>query len=391
MFRVLASLLITLLSPAQAQSPDPKDWDAVLAEARGQRVFWNAWGGDEGINAHIAWVADQVAARYDIDLRHVKIPDTAAAIQVVETEFAAGRTLAGGSIDLIWLNGENFARLKRQGMLGDPFSEDLPNYGRTDFERRITIRQDFSEPVDGLESPWGLAQFTILFDSARMADFPGTAEGLLAWAQAHPGRLAYPAPPSFLGTTFLKQIALETLADPDILYAPAVPDSAEILAPLWTYLDALHPLLWRQGQAFPDSSVALRTLFQRDEIDAILTFNPGDATALVAQGLLPASIAAQGFARGSIGNTHFVAIPGNSGARAAALVVANFLLSPEAQGHKAQPQIWGDATVLNLDRLTPEERALFPDTTAALGPSVLEPHASWVAVLEAAWADRYAR
>ena len=53
-------------------------------------------------------------------------------------------------------------------------------------------------------------------------------------------------------------------------------------------------------------------------------------------------------AGGTIGNTHFVAIPYNSSAKEGAQVVANFLLSPEAQARKLDPTVWGDPTVLGL-------------------------------------------
>ena len=368
----------------------PLDWDAVIADAAEQTVYFNAWGGDDGINAYIDWVRGRVEALYGVELVHVKLADTAAAVQTVETEFAAGRTTEGGSIDMIWINGENFARLKRQNMLGTGDLNQLPNYALTDFEDKITLRQDFSESVDGLESPWGLAQFTFLYDSSVNDSPPTSLADFAAAATTNPGRLAYPAPPSFVGTTFLKQIALEVLDDPKVLYAPAPLDADALLDPLWSYLDALHPQLWRGGQAFPEDHIGMRDLFNRDEIDLLMTFNPGDVTSLVAQGILPDTMAAAGLASGSIGNAHYVTIPGNSSARAGAKVVANFLLSPEAQARKADPNVWGDPTVLDLEKLDASDRALFPDTAPALGKSVLEPHASWVQVLENGWRARYA-
>ena len=193
--------LIALPTVALAQ-PSPSDWPAVLEQAQGQTVFFNAWGGDDGINAYIEWVGDRVETLYGIDLVHVKLSDTATAVQTVETEFAAGRTDQGGSIDMIWINGENFARLKRQGMLGAGDLDLLPNYQLTDFEDKITLRQDFSESVEGLESPWGLAQFLFLYDSSLSDAAPASAAEFAAQASADPGRLAYPAPPSFVGTTF---------------------------------------------------------------------------------------------------------------------------------------------------------------------------------------------
>ncbi len=72
-FAVLGILLAIgpasgLAGPARAQAPS---WDQALATARGQAVFWNAWGGDERINAYIAWVGTRVAEDYGVTLRHV--------------------------------------------------------------------------------------------------------------------------------------------------------------------------------------------------------------------------------------------------------------------------------------------------------------------------------
>ena len=51
--------------------------------------------------------------------------------------------------------------------------------------------------------------------------------------------------------------------------------------------------------------------------------------------------------KGTIGNASFVAIPYNSGSSEGAIVVANFLMSPEAQARAQDPNILGYGTVLN--------------------------------------------
>ena len=100
---------------------------------------------------------------------------------------------------------------------------------------------------------------------------------------------------------------------------------------------------------------------------------------------------------GTIGNTHFVAIPYNASAKAGAQVVANFLLGPEAQARKQNPEHWGDDTVLAMGKLSAEQRRLFdalpkgPATLSPdeLGPTLLEPHPSWMTRIETAWLERY--
>ena len=125
-----------------------------------------------------------------------------------------------------------------------------------------------------------------------------------------------------------------------------------------------------------------------------MTFNPNEAANEIAARRLPASVKSWQFARGTIGNTHFVAIPYNAPARAGAMVVANFLLSPAAQARKADIAYWGDPTVLDVARLPAAERARFqsatrPGQVAVTAPVLPEPHASWVDALEKEWVRRY--
>src|SRR5918996_3142130 len=110
----IAALMLAAASAARADA-----WDDTLAAARGQTVYWNAWGGDEQVNAYIAWVGEEVAERYGVELEHVKLTDTAEAVARIVAEKASGRT-RGGSVDLVWINGENFAALKRQDLLFGP-------------------------------------------------------------------------------------------------------------------------------------------------------------------------------------------------------------------------------------------------------------------------------
>ena len=49
------------------------NWDAVVREARGQTVYFNAWGGDLAINRYIDWARVRLREDYDLDLRHVKV------------------------------------------------------------------------------------------------------------------------------------------------------------------------------------------------------------------------------------------------------------------------------------------------------------------------------
>lgn len=398
--RLLAASAAAAALPALARfsfATTPKmDWRGLLATARGQVVHFNGWGGDQRINDYIAWAAGEVAASAGVEVRHVKLADTAEAVSRIVAEKAAGQD-SGGSVDLVWINGENFAQLKAQGLLFGPFVELLPNFRYVDPAEKPTTVVDFTVPTEGYEAPWGMAQLVFFHDSARVKQPPRSMAALRAWAEANPGRFTYPAPPEFLGTTFLKQALYETTADPTHLLRPAAGRAAMALAPLWGYLDGLHPFLWRKGAAFPKTSSEMRRLVADGETDIYFAFNPGDASSAIAQGLLPETMRPFVPDAGSIGNTHFLAIPANAGAAEGAMVFADFLLSPAAQARKEDPDLWGDPTVLSLSRLAPDQRRLFEDlprgiatpTPGELGRPLPEPHASWVAALEQGWLKRY--
>jgi putative thiamine transport system substrate-binding protein len=392
-------LLIGLASAVPSTAADERpsaDWQAVLDEARGQTVYWYAWGGEQRINAYIAWVAGEADRRFAITLNHVKVADTADAVARVLAEKTAGRH-QGGAVDLVWINGANFVAMKENALLLDePWADELPNAPLVGVDgSRAPLATDFGVPTEGREAPWGRAQLVFLHDSAILPAPPKSLDGLAAFLAENPGRFTYPQPPDFLGVTFLKQIA-RTLLPADVLAAPAGPDAADVVAPVFEYLDRTTSDMWRSGRAYPANVAALRTLLADGEIDIAMSFNPADASAAVAAGQLPPTTRTFILDGGTIGNTHYVAIPYNSDAAAAAKVVANFLTSPEAQARKADPKVWGDPTVLDIPRLPAADRALFeqlrfgPERLAPheLSPTLVEPHYSWTKVLETEWAQR---
>ena len=386
-FAMLAASL-ALLRPAMAA-----DWAATEAEARGQTVYFNAWAGSDAINAYIDWVAAELKSRHGVTLTHVKIADAAEVVRRVRDEVRAGT--AEGSVDLVWINGENFRAMKQDGLLFGPFAEGLPNFALVDTAGKPTTRIDFAEATEGLESPWGMAQLTFFADGARLATPPASMIELADLAKVSPGRITYPAPPDFHGTTFVKQVLIETIADRSLL--PLSVDRPQVEAatkPMFAFLDALHPHLWRAGKQFPQSQAQLKQMLADGEALMALTFNPNEPANLVVSGELPETTIAWQHRGGTIGNTHFVAIPVNARSKAAAQVAANFLLSPEAQARKADLKVWGDPTVLDLEKLPAAEKALFtaralPGSVTDPAPAIPEPHGSWVPLIEALWLERY--
>jgi putative thiamine transport system substrate-binding protein len=385
-------------APADVAAQDA-DWSEVVAKARGQTVDFNAWAGDEKINAFIAWVATEVGRRHGVILRHVKLKDTAEAVTRIVAEKSAGRH-TDGTVDLVWINGPNFLALKEQRLLYGPFAARLPNYRYVDTVNVRSNVVDFTIPVDGYGSPWRRAQIVFVYDGKRVADPPRSVPRLLAWAKRNPGRTTHPSVRNFLGVTFLKQALYELVPDPAVLQKPATDaDFGPVTAPLWAWYDELRPALWRQGTQFPENGPAQRQLMNDGEIDLMISFNPAEAAVAQAAGQLPESVRTVVFDRGTIGNSSFVAIPYNAANKEGAMVVADFLLEPATQARAQDYRQMGNFTVLDLAKLAAKERKLFDDlprhpalpTHDELRTTLLEPHPSWMTRIAAEWERRYTK
>lgn len=393
--------MLPCFAAAQAANAAPRPWSEVVASARGQTLYWNAWGGDERTNAFIAWAGEELQKRHGITVRQVKLKDTAEAVSRVVAEKSAGRH-DGGSVDLVWINGPNFLAMKSQGLLYGPITPRLPNYRYVDTTHKRSNLIDFTVPVDGMAAPWRLAQLVFVYDSARLrsAQLPRSAAALLDFTRRHPGRVTHPAVQNYLGATFLKQALVDLLADASVLQQAATDASFEaVTAPLWAWYDQLRPTLWRAGREFPESGPAQRALLNDGAIDLHLAFDPAEAATAIANQLLPPTARVFTLDKGTLGNTSFVAIPYNAAHKEAALVMADFLLEPATQARAQDPAWGGNLTVLDLARLPAAERALFEPKASLpglpgndeLGAPVLEPHPSWMTRLVAAWEKRYSR
>ncbi|WP_232727408.1 ABC transporter substrate-binding protein [Roseinatronobacter bogoriensis] len=385
------------MSPIHADTPDPTNWDSIVDAARGQTVYWHAWGGDPRINAFITSVGEDLQARYGVTLEHVRLADTADAVTRVISERQAGRD-SGGAVDVIWINGANFASMKDQGLLFGPFAEALPNWPLVDTDANPAILVDFTLPVEGFGSPWAMFQMVFEYDSATLPEPPRSLDALRAWIAENPGRFTYPQPPDFLGTSFLKQALYGVLDDPSVLMGSAEDvDYDDVTAPLWAFLDEITPNLWRQGRAYPANEPALGQLLADGEIDIAFAFNPGRASGAIADGELQDTVRTFVFEEGTLANSSYLSIPYNASNTEGALVLANLILDPEIQARAQDPDVLGFQTVLGLHLLEEADRARFdaldlgiatlaPDQ---MGTGLQEPHPTWMTRIAEDWVARY--
>ncbi|AZG75232.1 ABC transporter substrate-binding protein [Shewanella livingstonensis] len=400
----LSIFLCASLWAGDADTNGSVTWLDIEARGANQDVYFHAWGGDPQINRYIQWVADQVKQQYQITLHHVKLTDTSEAVSRVLAEKSANND-HNGQVDMVWINGDNFAAMAKHQLLTPLWAAKLPNFGLTDPDNNPAMTRDFGLPTQGMEAPWGKASLTFYYDSLVNHAPPQTLQQLSQWAQLHPGRFTYPKPPDFLGMSFLKYALIvlnhsQPEAVNNLLYQPATLQSQALLLPvLWQYLDNLHPNLWRKGQHFMSNGMALRRLMGDGELSLAFTFSAADVPAAVARFDLPDSIRSYRMQDGSLSNIHFVAIPYNAAHTDSAKLVVNFLLSAQAQAKKQQPSIWGDTSVIALSQLPTAQQAWFKAPTEshpsaqianqASSPALSEPDPSWTKVIATQWLQRY--
>lgn len=350
---------------------DLDDWASIEAAADGGTVQWWLFGGDDRINSYIDDHVVPAAAELGVTLRRNPIDDTADAVNTVLTTVRADEEV--GAVDLIWINGENFANGVEADLWREDWATRLPN---ADLVDPTTVEEDFGVAVEGRESPWSRALFVFAHDGARVPIPPRSFDELLRFARDNPGRITYPAPPDFTGSAFVRQ-----------LVAALGEDAA------FDYLTELQPLLWEEGRTFPGDEAELNQLFANGEVDIAMSYDPAFVESAVAQGRFPATVRPFVLAEGTLQNTSYVAMPRTAPNPAAAMVVANLLLDPTLQAVKADPAVLGVPTVLDLDRLPPDQAALFSETVDSpylltdYGTLVDELDAGRVESIEQRWID----
>jgi len=372
---------IGILATAFATNSFAEDWQSIEKQADGQTVYFHAWGGSQEINRYIQWAGKELKSRYNVTLNHVKVTDISETTTRLIAEKAAGKN-TGGSVDMVWINGENFKSMKDNQLLYGPFVDALPNWQYVD--KTLPVDVDFSEPTDGLEAPWGVGQLVFIHDTENLNNPPHSFAEMLSYANAFPNRLTYPRPPEFHGTSFIKALLIELTNNDPALQKPVNAETFEqVTQPLWQYLDKFHKVAWRGGKQFPAGTAETLQLLDDGQIDLAITFNPNAVYSAQSSGTLAETTKAYAMDAGALSNIHFLAIPWNANANAGAQVAINFLLSPEAQSRKGDINIWGDPSVLSSEYLTGTAK------NTQQFKSINEPHPSWQNALEQAWLKRY--
>ena len=385
---LLIALSLSLFGTVTAQDdmgmmdapPGFDSWDDVIAAADGAAVNWYMWGGSDSINSFVdTTYGVPLMEEYNAALNRVPLADTVDAVNQVLSEAEAGVGGDDGTIDLIWINGENFFTLKQAELLYGPWAESIPNSALVNWDNPA-LNLDFGRPVDGYESPWSGAQFHFIYDSARMAadDLPRSYAELSDWIGMNPGRFTYiaPGPGAFQGTRFVKQALFEVSGGQSQWVGEFNQALYDEHAPaLWEMLNSWEADLWRGGETYPANIGELHELFANGEVDFTITQRISGAAPDIAAGLIPPTSRAFSFDDNMIGDFNYVAIPFNAPNKAAALLLADLILRPDRQALQVVPENgFGLSFAIDVSRVEDEDDLMaLEEAASSLGEAAADP------------------
>lgn len=344
---------------------DPNtDFDKILEEAKGSTVNFYGWGGDEDRNRWLnQTVAPVLKEKYDITLEVVGM-DIDNILAKLAGEKQAG--LKEGTIDMIWINGENFYSAKENDLLFGSFAEQLPNFEKYIDGDDVEVKYDFGFPIEGYEAPYGKAQMVFINDSAITEETPRNSEEFMEYAKKYEGRITYPALPDFTGSAFVRTLIYDIVGHEQFSDMEANKEVVkEAIEPALEYLRELNKYLWNQGKTFPATSGEVDNMFEDGELVMTMSYGPYSAAVGIEKGIYNDTVQTFLFDKGTVGNTNYIAIANNSPNKAAAMVAINEIISAEIQA--TQFEELRSLPVVSYDKLTDEEKARFDNVNIGKG------------------------
>ncbi len=369
-------------------------WEEIVETAQGKEVNFYGWGGDERTNKWLdTVVATALKEKYGVKFNRIPMN-----IDDILNKLLGDKQVSNkkGSIDIVWINGENFYTAKQNDLIFGPFTDKLPNFKQYIDENSDEIKYDFGYEVSGYEAPYGKAQLVLMYDKEKVSNPPKDYNELLDFVKQNPGMVTYPAPPDFTGSAFVRNIMYDISGYKTFLEL-GDKDLGEGVEPAMAYLEAIKPYLWRKGETYPATIAQLNNMFADGEVLLGMSYTPYYALGQIKDGQYPDSVDTYVFNNGTIGNTHFLAIPFNSPNKEAAMVAIDLIESVELQASKYDPNNWGDLPVLEYSKLNDDEKKIFTDVAlgkGAIPQNVLAEHrvpempAKLIPEIEKIWLSR---
>lgn len=372
-------------------------FDEIVEQARGTKVTFYGWGGDEYRNK---WLSNDIAGalkdKYDLQLELVPM-DIDQILNKLSGEKQAQSDK--GSIDMIWINGENFFTAKENGLLYGPFLEQLSSYENYVDTKDSETLYDFGYPIEGYEAPYGKAQIVFLGDSAKTPETPANTQEFFEYVKKYKGQVTYPALPDFTGSAFVRNVIYDISGYEQFMDMPADKEIVrKAVAPAMEYLRSLNPYLWNEGKTFPATSTEQENMFADGEVVFFMSYNPYSVATRIADGVYADTFRSYLFDKGTIGNTSYMAIAGNAPNKAGAMVAIDYLMS--AEGQASQFAALKTLPIVDNDKLSDEEKQQFASVDIGKGTlsqdellskRLPEMPANLVPIIEEIWLEEVVR
>lgn len=239
-------------------------------------------------------------------------------------------------------------------------------------------------PEDPIRLPYRGSQVLIAYDSAKVATAPKTFADIVAFAKANPGRFTYGRPDKGgSGSNFvIRAIHEGNGRDPGAFtkdnFEPALAET--MLQKGWDILKDLHPFTFGEG-TYPAGNTPALQLLAQGAVDMIPAWSD-QALQAIGQGVLPETVKVVQLQDLALcGGFAYSAIPTNATDLQGALLLANFMLTPEMQTSCVREI--GGFPGIGWDNLPPELKAEYIDVIPVSIPTF--PSGDWQTAKNDGW------
>ena len=360
-----------------------QSWEQITKKAKGTTVTWMKYTGDKKSNKYINDVLiPGIKEKFDISLKIIP-GQSSSIVSTIMSEKEAD--VEKGQTDMVWINGETFFQIQQFAGLFGPFTYKLPSSAFINYEDPI-IKYDFQQEIKGYEAPWGKASFIALTDGAKVKNPPLSMQDFEVYWKANPGKFTLSL--DFTGYTLLKTWLIEIAGGSANLKGNFDKKKYdEYSTKLYGFINRNKQYFWKKGETFPESAVTISQLYATGEVNFGFSFGFTAVDKGIKEGLFPKTTIAYVLKAGSIHNASYLAIPFNATNKEGALVVINYLISPEAQIEKSNINNSGGTPIFDITKITPELKAKYEalekpkygmTEQQALAKAIVEPHSMYM-------------
>jgi len=188
----------------------------------------------------------------------------------------------------------------------------------------------------------------------------------MEFCKKYEGKVTYPALPDFTGSAFVRNIIYDICGYEQFMDMEADKETVKAaIEPALEYLRELNQYLWNDGTTFPADSVTVTNMFADGELVMNISYEAYDTAMNIENGTYTETTQAFQFANGTIGNTNYIAIAGNSANAAGAQVAINEMMDPEVQADRFA--VIRTIPVVEYEKLDDAQKALFDEVEVGKG------------------------